>query len=130
MMRIQQRQQHSGHLKKVLINALKAYYTHICHLSQKKSSATYRMKKSPSWYLTGLNSQKNMTFKAEENAVETIKEAVRNIRNVRAEMNVPPSKKANVYVVSEEEEVRNIFENGKVFFATLGYASEVTCTGR
>ena len=40
-------------------------------------------------------------------------------------MNVAPSKKAKVFVVSENEEVRNIFENGKVFFATLGYASEV-----
>ena len=40
-------------------------------------------------------------------------------------MNVPPSKKAKVFVVSEEEEIRQIFENGKVFFATLGYASEV-----
>jgi valyl-tRNA synthetase len=64
-------------------------------------------------------------FAKEEQAIETIKEAVRNIRNVRAEMNVPPSKKAKVYVVSEDETVRNIFEDGKVFFATLGYASEV-----
>ena len=52
--------------------------------------------------------------------VEMIKEAVRGIRNVRTEMNVPPSKKAKVYVVSEDEAVREIFENGKVFFATLG----------
>ena len=64
-------------------------------------------------------------FEAEETAVETIKEAVRAIRNVRTGMNVPPSKKAKVYVVSENETVRDIFENGKVFFATLGYASEV-----
>ena len=64
-------------------------------------------------------------FEADETAVENIKEAVRAIRNVRTGMNVPPSKKAKVYVVSENEAVRNIFENGKVFFATLGYASEV-----
>ena len=62
-------------------------------------------------------------FKADEKAVETIKEAVRGIRNVRAEMNVSPKKKAQVYVVSAE--IRDIFEQGKVFFATLGYASEV-----
>ena len=64
-------------------------------------------------------------FTAEETEVETIKEAVRAIRNVRTGMNVPPSKKAKVYVVSENEKVRDIFEAGKVFFATLGYASEV-----
>ena len=40
-------------------------------------------------------------------------------------MNVAPSRKALVYIVSENENVRNIFANGKVFFATLGYASEV-----
>ena len=40
-------------------------------------------------------------------------------------MNVAPSRKAKVFVVSENEAIRNIFENGKVFFATLGYASEV-----
>ena len=64
-------------------------------------------------------------FAADEEAVETIKEAVRGIRNVRTGMNVPPSKKAKVFVVSEEAAVREIFESGKVFFATLGYASEV-----
>ena len=64
-------------------------------------------------------------FKADEEAVEIIKEAVRSIRNVRTGMNVPPSKKAKVFVVSEDEAVRNVFENGKVFFASLGYASEV-----
>ena len=64
-------------------------------------------------------------FETDEHAVETIKEAVRAIRNVRTSMNVPPSKKAKVFVVSENEEVRGIFENSKVFFATLGYASEV-----
>jgi len=40
-------------------------------------------------------------------------------------MNVPPKKKAKVFVVSEDEGVKGIFEEGKVFFATLGYASEV-----
>lgn len=64
-------------------------------------------------------------FTEEERSVETIKEAVRTIRNVRTGMNVPPSKKAKVFVVSEKENVRNIFEHGKVFFASLGYASEV-----
>ncbi len=65
-------------------------------------------------------------FAEDEAAVEMIKEAVRGIRNVRTGMNVPPSKKAKVFVVSESENVRNTFENGKVFFATLGSASEVT----
>ena len=65
-------------------------------------------------------------FGDEEDAVERIKEAVKGIRNIRAEMNVPPSRKAAVYVVSESEKVCKIFEDSKVFFATLGYAGEVT----
>ena len=69
--------------------------------------------------------EEEFDFKAEENEVEMIKNAVRNIRNLRADMNVPPSKKASVYVVSEKEEVCRVFEDSKVFFATLGYASEV-----
>ena len=64
-------------------------------------------------------------FAEDENAVEIIKAAVKGIRNVRAEMNVPPSKKAMVYVVSEDQKVCEVFETSKVFFATLGYASEV-----
>ncbi|MDE5966498.1 MAG: valine--tRNA ligase [Lachnospiraceae bacterium] len=64
-------------------------------------------------------------FAADEQAVDTIKAAVRSIRNVRAEMNVPPSKKATVYVVSENEAVRAVFEDSRVFFGTLAYASEV-----
>ena len=40
-------------------------------------------------------------------------------------MNVPPSRKAKVYVVSEDEEIISIFAEGRVFFTTLAYASEV-----
>jgi len=58
-------------------------------------------------------------------AVEMMKEAVKGIRNVRTQMNVPPSRKATVYVVSTDAAVRDTFESSKVFFATLGGASEV-----
>ena len=64
-------------------------------------------------------------YKESEREIETIKEAVRAIRNVRTEMNVPLSRKALVYVVSESSQIRDIFSRGKVFFATLAKASEV-----
>lgn len=64
-------------------------------------------------------------FAEDEREVEMIKEAVRAIRNVRSGMNVPPSKKAKVFVTSEDAWVRETFEKSRVFFATLGYASEV-----
>ncbi len=64
-------------------------------------------------------------FEKEEAEIELIKEAVRGIRNVRTSMNVPPSKKANVYVVSKDEGIRKSFEDGKLFFALLGKAQDV-----
>ena len=64
-------------------------------------------------------------YAEDEAAVDTIKAAVRAIRNLRTGMNVPPSKKTKVYVVSPKEGVRSIFETSKNFFATLSYASEV-----
>ena len=44
---------------------------------------------------------------------------------MRTQMNVAPSRKAKVYVVSENEGILASFEEGKLFFASLAYASEV-----
>ena len=68
---------------------------------------------------------KERSFEKEEKEIEIMKEAIRGIRNVRTSMNVAPSKKAQVFVVSEKPEMRAIFEEGKLFFASLAYASEV-----
>ena len=68
-------------------------------------------------------------FPKEERDIESIKEAVRGIRNVRTSMNVAPSRKAAVYVVSEKEEIRKAFTEGKLFFASLAGASEVMVQG-
>ena len=65
-------------------------------------------------------------FEVEANNVDIIKDAVRAIRTVRTDMNVPPSRKAALFVVSDKEDIRKVFEDSKVFFGTLGYASEVT----
>ena len=110
-------------LKNVLINALKMLHPYMpfiteeifCNLSDEESIMI------ASWP----EYKEEWNFEAEENAIETIKEAVRGIRTVRTSMNVPNSKKATVYVVSENAKIREIFEHGKVFFAALGFASEV-----
>ena len=112
-------------LKTVLVNALKLLHPYMpfiteeifCTLQSEEESIM--ISKWPEFI-------EEWHFAEDEAAVEMIKEAVRGIRNVRTGMNVPPSKKAKVFVVSESENVRNTFENGKVFFATLGSASEVT----
>ena len=64
-------------------------------------------------------------FPEDEKAVETIKNAVRAIRVLRTDMNVAPSRKAKVFVVSGKEEVRNVFASSSSFFATLAYANDV-----
>ena len=111
-------------LKTVLINALKLLHPFMpfiteeifCNVQNEEESIM--ISKWPEY-------KDEWNFEEDEKAVELIKEAVRGIRNTRTGMNVPPSRKAKVFVVSEFEEVRNIFENSKAFFATLGYASEV-----
>ncbi|MGO5159388.1 MULTISPECIES: valine--tRNA ligase [unclassified Bilifractor] len=62
----------------------------------------------------------------EESAVELMKEAVRRIRDVRSSHNVPPSKKANVFIVSGEEDVLKKFREAESFFGTLAHAESVS----
>ncbi len=110
-------------LKTVLINCLKLLHPYMpfvteeifCSLSDEESIMI------SSWPTYN----KDYEFKDDEAAVDKIKEAIRSIRNIRSEMNVAPSKKATVYVVSSKAEIRGIFEAGKNFFAMLGYASDV-----
>ena len=111
-------------LNTVLINSLKLLHPYMpfvteeifCNLQDKEESIMIS-----SWP----EYREDYNFETDEEAVEIIKAAVKSIRNVRTSMNVPPSKKATVIVVSESEKVRNIFDNSRSFFATLGYASEV-----
>ena len=65
-------------------------------------------------------------FETEEAMVERCKELVKAVRNRRSEMDVPPSRKAAVYLVSDKKEVRDIFESEKEMYAGLMGASEVT----
>ena len=110
-------------LKTVLVNALKLLHPYMPFITEE----IFRN-------LTGEESimisawpeyKEAWSLAEEEGSVELIKEAVRAIRNTRSSMNVPPSKKAKVYVVSESEQVRAVFEGSRSFFAALAYASEV-----
>ncbi|MBQ8028485.1 MAG: valine--tRNA ligase [Clostridia bacterium] len=65
----------------------------------------------------------DLVFAEDEAEMEIIMEAIKAIRNRRSEMNVPPSKKASVYVATDKKE---IFELGAVFMQKLASASEVT----
>ena len=112
-------------LKTVLVNALKLLRPYMPFITE-EIFCTLQSEEESIMISRWPEFTEEWHFTEDEAAVEMIKEAVRGIRNVRTGMNVPPSKKAKVFVVSESENVRNTFENGKVFFATLGSASEVT----
>jgi valyl-tRNA synthetase len=111
-------------LKNVLLQALKLLHPYMpfiteeifCNLQDEEESIMIS-----NWPVY----REDLAFTKEEKEIETIKEAVRGVRGVRKESNVAPSRKAKVFVVSDKEEVRNIFTEGRLFFASLAYASEV-----
>ena len=112
-------------LQNVLINALKLLHPYMPFITEEifctlqSTEESIMISKWPEY-------TKAWEFEKEEGEIEIIKVAVRGIRNVRSEMNVPPSRKAQVFVVSENENITNAFTEGKLFFEALAYASEVT----
>ncbi len=61
----------------------------------------------------------------EEKQMESVMEAIKAIRNIRAEMNVVPSRKAKVIVVSADSVIQAAVEEGKAYFEKLASASSV-----
>ncbi|MBO4416246.1 MAG: class I tRNA ligase family protein, partial [Lachnospiraceae bacterium] len=118
-------------LNKVLVDALKLLHPYMpfvteeifCTLKEKQGT----LDKNESIMISSWPVYRDYkSFPAEEKAVELIKEAVKGIRNLRLDMNVPASRKAAVFVISDSAEIRSVFENSKVFFSNLGGASSVT----
>ena len=111
-------------LKSVLIDALKLLHPYMPFITE-EIFCTLQSEEESIMISRWPEYSEDKNYPKEEKDIEIIKEAVRGIRNIRTEMNVAPSKKATVYVVSEDEGIRRTFEEGKLFFATLSYASEV-----
>ena len=64
-----------------------------------------------------------LSFPLEAQRFETVMEAIKAVRARRSEMNVPPSRKAHLMIVTEEREA---FEAGRSYITKLAYASEVS----
>ena len=111
-------------LKHVLITSLKLLHP-FCPFITEEIFDTLENPETPLMCQSWPEFSEALDFQEDEAEIETIKEAVRSIRNVRTNMNVAPSRKAMTYVVTENERVRKTFEHSKVFFATLAYASDV-----
>jgi len=112
-------------LKTVLIDALKLLHPYMPFITE-EIFCTLQSEEESIMIAKWPEYMESRSFARDERDIETIKEAVRGIRNVRTEMNVAPSKKAHVFVVSEKEDIRKIFDAGKLFFTSLTFASNVT----
>ncbi len=112
-------------LKTVLIDALKLLHPYMpfiteeifCTLQSEEESIV--ISRWPEY-------RDDRNFAKEEKDIEIIKSAVRGIRNLRNEMNVGPSRRTGVYVVSQDDNILGTFTEGKLFFASLAYANQVT----
>ena len=112
-------------LKTALIDALKLLHPYMPFITEEIFGNIQSEEESimvSSWPVY----REDRNFEKEERQIGLIKEAVRQIRNVRTGMNVPPSKKAHVFVVSTDPEAAAAFEEGKLFFSSLAGASDVT----
>ncbi len=112
-------------LKNVLLDALRLLHPYMPFVTE-EIFCTIQSEEESIMVSRWPEYREEWNFAKEESAIGLMKEAVRGIRNVRTQMNVAPSRKAAVYVVSEKEEVRNVFAEGKLFFTSLAGASEVT----
>ena len=112
-------------LQNVLIDAMKLLHPYMPFITEEifctiqSEEESIMISRWPSY-------QADREYPEEERAIGLMKEAVRGIRNIRTQMNVAPSRKAAVFVVSDSQEVRRIFEEGRLFFASLAAASGVT----
>ncbi|MBQ8822144.1 MAG: valine--tRNA ligase, partial [Lachnospiraceae bacterium] len=111
-------------LKTVLIDALKLLHPYMPFITE-EIFCTLQSEEESIMISKWPEFTAERSFAKDEKDIETIKEAVRGIRNIRTEMNVAPSRKALCYVVSESEDIRATFTEGKLFFASLAYANEV-----
>ena len=112
-------------LKNVLIDALKLLHPYMPFITEEIFCTLQSEEESimvSDWPVY----DEARSFIKEEKDIEIIKEAVRGIRNIRTEMNVAPSKKASVFVVSDNADVSGAFKDGSLFFASLANASEVS----
>ncbi|MDO4490631.1 MAG: valine--tRNA ligase [Lachnospiraceae bacterium] len=111
-------------LKTVLSNALKMLHPFMPFLTE-EIFCTLNPEEESIMISSWPEFTEQWNFTKEESDVELMKEAIGQIRALRTELNVPPSKKASVYLVSENADIRAAFEGGRAFFTSLARASEV-----
>ena len=112
-------------LQTVLVNALKMLHPFMPFITEEifthlqDNEETIMLSSWPHF-------REDWNFAENEAEIDVIKSAVKAIRNIRAEMNVVPSKKVSITVVSEDKNVQEIFRSSDVFFKTLAFSNSVT----
>ncbi len=123
-------------LKTVLVDALKLLHPYMPFLSEeiyctlREMEGEHSMEAEPSMEESIVISpwplyREDRSFPKEEKDIEIIKQAVRAVRNIRNDSNVPPSRRTSIDLVSEREDIIRTFTEGRLFFASLAYATEV-----
>ena len=121
-------------LKTVLINALKLLHPFMPFITE-EIYCTIREESNDSALPESIMISdwpvysKEYDFETEAGSVDIIREAIRGIRNIRSSMNVAPSRKADIRVVSDSETVREAFDRGRLFISSLASAGEITISG-
>ena len=111
-------------LKTVLTEALKLLHPYMPFITEEifctlqSEEETIMLSKWPEY-------KEEWNFPAEEAAIEHCKDLVKGIRNVRIEMDVPPSRKAKLYITSEDAGLRTVFEENKEVYVNLASTSEI-----
>ena len=111
-------------LKTVLVNELKLLHPYMPFITEEifctlqSDEETIMLSKWPEY-------KEEWNFPAEEAAIEHCKDLVKGIRNVRTQMDVPPSRKAKLFITSDDEAVRKIFEDNKEVYVNLAFTSEI-----
>ncbi|SHF13680.1 valine--tRNA ligase [Caloramator proteoclasticus] len=73
--------------------------------------------------------REDRNYQEDMKSMEYVIDAIRAIRNIRAEMNVPNSRRAKIMIIPSNEAAKKAFEDGAVYFEKLAFASEVVFIG-
>ena len=109
-------------LKYVLINILKLLHPFAPFITEEIFTSI--QKDEPTIVLSNWPKPTDINYQIEEETIEITKEAIRNIRNIRRDMNIELSKKIDIIIVAEKESFSN-FNETKVYFAPLAIANSV-----
>ena len=111
-------------LKTVLINALKLLHPYMPFITE-EIFCTLQLEEETIMLSKWPEFKEEWNFPEAEVAIEHCKDLVKGIRNVRTQMDVPPSRKAKLFITSDDADIRKVFEYNKEVYVNLASTSEI-----